>query len=120
MTCTVSMINGPDMDLPVDTSPSDTDQDVEKLIDRIENEDPEPASVPGQQSAMSFGFAKIWEADKDALAEVVEEKEEDMSGYWAERLARANAEKAMLADQERTGRGVRRKATRKPMVCPPA
>lgn len=98
-------------------SPPDSDHDVEKLIDRIEQEEPEPPAIAGQQSTLSFGFAKIWEADKNELGEVKEaETEEDMSGYWAERLVRANQQKAALTAREPSGRGVRRKATRKPMV----
>ncbi|KAG8918048.1 hypothetical protein FRC01_002070 [Tulasnella sp. 417] len=92
-----------------------TDQDVNNLIDKLEQQEPEPPTEAGQ-SAMKFDFAKIWESGTNNLGEVVEEDTQESNSYWAQRIARANQLKAQMALQERTGRGVRRKATQKVVV----
>jgi chromodomain-helicase-DNA-binding protein 4 len=58
---------------------------------------------------LSFSFAKIWEADKDSLAEVVDQ---DQSDSWAQTLAKITAEQDQIRNQEiaHSGRGVRRRA----------
>lgn len=60
---------------------------------------------------MKFDFAKIWESGTNDLGEVVEADMEESNSYWSQRIARANELKAQMALQEKTGRGVRRKAT---------
>ncbi|KAG8945049.1 hypothetical protein FRC00_010282, partial [Tulasnella sp. 408] len=92
-----------------------TDQDVNNLIDKIEQQEPEPPTEAGQ-TALKFDFAKIWESGTNNLGEVVEEDTQESSSYWAQRIAHANQLKAEMALQERTGRGVRRKATQQVVV----
>lgn len=72
----------------------------------------------GQQGGMKFDFAKVYEADKNAMGEMVDAVDDTTSTdrFWAERLERARKLQKDLAAQEKTGRGVRRKATQRP-VC---
>ncbi|KAG9018869.1 hypothetical protein FRB90_008806 [Tulasnella sp. 427] len=92
-----------------------TDQDVNNLIDKLEQQEPEPPTAAGH-TAMKFDFAKIWESSTNNLGEVVEEDMQESNSYWAKRIARANELKAQMARQEKTGRGVRRKATQNAVV----
>ena len=72
------------------------------MITRLEQMEPEVAPQPEQrQGALTFEFAKIFEAGKAELSEVVEATEENMDSYWAERLARANEERAAKEAQEK-------------------
>lgn len=70
---------------------------------------------------MSFGFAKIWERrdNEDTLVAVdagaqVEEADPD---FWAQVLERTRKEEADAAARVKTGRGVRRKATKTVRNC---
>ena len=107
-----------------------TSQNVEELIDKVEADaeaevnalrekdgaaakevDAADASKP--KESMSFGFAKIWEADQNKLEELQEKEDrpEDSANAW--QLVMENAEKerrARLADSLRDGRRVKRKA----------
>jgi chromodomain-helicase-DNA-binding protein 4 len=58
---------------------------------------------------LSFSFAKIWEADKDALAEVIDQ---DQSDSWAQTLEKITAEqeKTRIHEIALSGRGARRRA----------
>ncbi|KAJ7293407.1 SNF2 family DNA-dependent ATPase [Mycena rebaudengoi] len=85
-----------------------TDADVDKLIDKTEQEaEPEKTTKEG---VLSFAFAKIWAAEKDALEEVVEE--EDQGDSWAQTLQKITADREKTRAQEvaTTGRGARRRA----------
>ncbi|KAG8937016.1 hypothetical protein FRC02_008123 [Tulasnella sp. 418] len=97
-----------------------TEHDVEMLLDRIEKEEPIGPGTSEERlndAGMAFGFAKIWEAQKDKLSEV-EDTVEDSESYWQERIRRANEEKALRQVSEKTGRGVRRKATKHAVILP--
>lgn len=86
----------------------DTDADIDKLIDKTEQEaEPEQTNEEG---ALSFSFAKIWAAEKDSLEDVVEE--EDQGDSWAQTLLKINEEREKTRAQEiaLSGRGARRRA----------
>ncbi|KAJ7492793.1 SNF2 family DNA-dependent ATPase [Mycena latifolia] len=85
-----------------------TDTDIDKLIDKTEQEaEPEQTNEEG---ALSFSFAKIWAAEKDSLEEVVEE--EDHGDSWAQTLQKINEEREKSRAHEiaLSGRGARRRA----------
>ncbi|KAJ7706367.1 SNF2 family N-terminal domain-containing protein [Mycena rosella] len=85
-----------------------TDADIDKLIDKTEQEAaPEQTNEEG---ALSFSFAKIWAAEKDSLEEVVEE--EDQGDSWAQTLQKINEdrEKNRAHEIALSGRGARRRA----------
>ena len=92
---------------------SDTDHDLDALIERTENEEVvEESGKEGGGANAAFSFAKIWTADKDALEEFpddVSEKPEE-SDSWAltlQRLAEQNKEAEVA---QVSGRGARRAA----------
>jgi len=89
------------------SDPADSDNDIDKLLDKTEKEAVREA--PKAAGGLSFAFAKIWAADKDSLEEVVEE---DQTDSWAQTLQKINSEREK--EQEKyiaeSGRGVRRKA----------
>lgn len=59
----------------------------------------------------SFGFAKLWTADKDALEEVQEDTAQDQdTTFWDAVLAKVTEERAVAAAAEVTGRGAKRRA----------
>lgn len=92
----------------------DTDADIDKLIDKTEQEaEPEKTNEDG---ALSFSFAKIWAAEKDTLQEVVEE--EDQGDSWAQALQNLTEEleKTKASEIALSGRGARRRAAA-PKVC---
>ncbi|KAF7339801.1 Chromatin remodeling factor mit1 [Mycena venus] len=85
-----------------------TDTDIDKLIDKTEQEaEPEKANDEG---ALSFSFAKVWAAEKDTLEDVVEE--EDQGDSWAQTLQKINEERERVRANEMatSGRGARRRA----------
>lgn len=65
----------------------DTDNDIEKLIERTEQEGDQ--EEPERKEGFSFSFAKIWSADKDALEEVPDETApaQDQDDSWSQTLA---------------------------------
>jgi chromodomain-helicase-DNA-binding protein 4 len=85
----------------------DTDNDIDKLIERTEREGEQ--QEPNKEGMLSFSFAKIWEADKDSLTEV---EDQDQGDSWAQTLEKIKAEREKLQSQEiaLSGRGVRRRA----------
>jgi len=87
--------------------PTDSDNDIDKLLEKTEKEAVKEA--PKAAGGLSFSFAKIWAAEKDSLEEVVEE---DQTDSWAQTLQKLNTERQK--EQEKyiveSGRGARRKA----------
>ena len=85
----------------------DTDNDIEKLIERTETEGEQEEQNKG--GALSFSFAKIWEADKDSLTEV---GDQDQGDSWAQTLEKITAEREKIRSQEimLSGRGAPRRA----------
>jgi len=85
----------------------DTDQDIEKLIEKTEKEAVQEA--PKAAGGLTFAFAKVWAADKDSLEEVVEE---DQGDSWALALQKINEEKEKEQSKQAalSGRGARRRA----------
>ncbi|KAF9015550.1 SNF2 family N-terminal domain-containing protein [Cyathus striatus] len=84
-----------------------SDQDIEKLIEKTEKEgdqDTEPT-----EGGLSFSFAKVWEAGKDALEEV---GDDDQTDSWAQTLQMITVERDKQLSKEiaLSGRGARRKA----------
>lgn len=96
---------------------SDTDHDLDKLIEKteVEGDDENIASEPG----LKFSFAKVWAAERDAMEDVADSVPDiDHGDSWALALERIAAKKAVTKEQEVTGRGVRRKAAAAfPQVC---
>ncbi|KAJ7169708.1 SNF2 family DNA-dependent ATPase [Mycena filopes] len=85
-----------------------TDTDIDKLIDKTEQEaEPEQTNEEG---ALSFSFAKVWTAEKDSLQDLVEE--EDQGDSWAQALQNLNEEleKTKANEIALSGRGARRRA----------
>ncbi|KDQ19888.1 hypothetical protein BOTBODRAFT_27309 [Botryobasidium botryosum FD-172 SS1] len=97
-----------------DEGPSDiaySDHDVEQLIERIEQQADEPEDT-SQSSSMAFGFAKVWELEKNTMTEVAETTDNDADDFWATVLERSHAEQQKRDAERQTGRGVRREATK--------
>jgi hypothetical protein len=66
---------------------TDTDNDIEKLIERTEKEGDQ--EEPEKKEGLSFAFAKIWAADKDTLEEMADDTSQsnDQDDSWAQTLA---------------------------------
>jgi chromodomain-helicase-DNA-binding protein 4 len=97
---------------------SDSDHDVEKLIEKTENEG-DQTELP-KEGGMAFSFAKVWAADKDTLEDIEDTALEnpDQADSWAQTLQRIELERQKEKKQEITGRGARRRATAMfPQVC---
>ena len=86
---------------------ADTDNDIDKLIEKTEKENEEQATP--KEGGLSFSFAKIWAADKDSLEEV---DDDDQVDSWARTLQRITAEREKEQSKETalSGRGARRRA----------
>ncbi|KAG6885408.1 hypothetical protein C0993_002141 [Termitomyces sp. T159_Od127] len=84
----------------------DSEQDIEKLIEKTEQEGEEQEPV---KEGMSFSFAKVWAADKDSLEEV---EDVDQGDSWAQTLQKITEERDKVQMQEvvLSGRGVKRRA----------
>jgi hypothetical protein len=97
------------MCIPHDFVVPDTDQDVEKLIEKTEKEGDKEETA--NEGGLSFSFAKIWAADKDSLEEV---EDDDQGDSWAQTLQKITAErkKAQIQEVALSGRGVARAARR--------
>lgn len=91
---------------------TDSEHDVDKLIEKTEQEGDEKEGENGSSASAAFSFAKVWSADKDALEDMADEKEADGSHIdaWTQALERLAAERKQAQADEVTGRGVRRKA----------
>ena len=96
---------------------TDTDLDIEKLIEKTEKEGDQEDNVTKEQ-AFSFSFAKIWAADKDSLEEVEENLPDDQGDSWAQALQRITAAQEQNIPKEITGRGVKRRAAANIQVSP--
>ncbi|KAG6890733.1 hypothetical protein C0992_013116 [Termitomyces sp. T32_za158] len=83
-----------------------SEQDIEKLIEKTEQEGEEQEPV---KEGMSFSFAKVWAADKDFLEEV---EDIDQGDSWAQTLQKITEERDKVRMQEvvLSGRGVKRRA----------
>jgi hypothetical protein len=89
---------------------ADTDNDVEKLIEKTEVEgDHEEKQKEG---GAAFSFAKIWAADKDSLEELDDEavNDQEAGDSWAQTLERIKLEQLKEKEHIVTGRGARRRA----------
>ncbi|KAG1757761.1 SNF2 family N-terminal domain-containing protein [Suillus lakei] len=85
------------------------DNDVDKLIEKTEVEGDQQAATKG--AGLSFAFAKVWAADKDAMEEIQEDvPDTELGDSWARALERIAAERGAEQVTEVTGRGARRKA----------
>jgi hypothetical protein len=101
--------------LTIHSSSTDTEQDIEQLIDKTEQKGEQEEAVKDQ---FSFSFAKVWAADKDSLDDVADDAQDVDS--WAQTLKRIAAEQEQHKGQEVTGRGTRRRAAAAPLfpqVC---
>jgi hypothetical protein len=64
----------------------DTDHDIEKLIEKTEQQGDQ--EEPEKKDGLSFAFAKIWAADKDSLEEMDDTiQSNDKDDSWAQTLA---------------------------------
>lgn len=70
-----------------------------------------------KEGAFSFSFAKVWTAERAALAEMEEEPVEEEEAF-AETMAKIEMEREMDKATEVSGRGVLRKAARAVKVGP--
>ncbi|KAF8329124.1 SNF2 family N-terminal domain-containing protein [Cantharellus anzutake] len=92
-----------------------TSKDIDALIERAELEAHRPVAEEAK-AAGSFGFAKVWERD-DAMplesgdAAALRDQAGD-ADFWASVLERSRLEEDARLAAVKTGRGVRRKATK--------
>ena len=87
----------------------DTEQDVQKLIEKTEVEGDQDESVEASNNA--FAFAKVWSSHRDTLDEMSDGMSEaNQDDTWAQTLAKIQEEQMRERIQEKSGRGVRRKA----------
>lgn len=94
------------------TKLQDSEQDVDKLIDKIETEGYENQSEPTTSNVLSF--AKVWSVHKDDLDELVDDAEnKGQTDSWAQALQKISEKQDVGQAREASGRGVRRKAARK-------
>lgn len=123
-------------------APSDiqyNSKNVDELVDKVEKEAETEAAALAEKEArlargeaaedatkskesMTFGFAKIWEADKDELQEVPNEDEADddavMDDTWQTIMENAARERERRLEEE--GRARRRKAAAVQYMVEPA
>ena len=93
-----------------DTYVTDSEHDIDNLIEKTEKEGEEVEPESGTGSL--FAFAKVWSADKEGMEELADEATEqsEQVDSWATALELIAARVAAGKEQEQTGRGVRRKA----------
>lgn len=93
------------------SSSSDSDQDLDKLIEKTEAENEQPQEA-GEDAGHAFSFAKVWTAENDGLEEVDNQAHapSEPVDSWTHTLELIAKEQAQMKATERTGRGVRRKA----------
>lgn len=88
---------------------TDSEHDIENLIEKTEKEGEEVEPESGAGSL--FSFAKVWSADKEGLEDMDDPTENtEATDSWAQALELIAARKATELHKEVTGRGVRRKA----------
>ena len=85
----------------------DSETDVQALVEKIETEGDQESTNPAS-NAMSF--AKVWSAQKNVLDEISDEGNQVADDSWAMTLQKIAAEQSRSQTQEKSGRGVRRKA----------
>ena len=93
---------------------ADIDNDVQSLIEKVETEGDQESTA---QTNNALAFAKVWSAQKgelDDLPDDAVEKEQDDS--WAQTLQKITEEKSRVQAEEKSGRGVRRKAAQAKVV----
>lgn len=88
---------------------SDSEADIADLITKTEEAKEEEEET--KEGAFSFSFAKVWTAERAALAEMEEEPAEQEETF-AETMAKIEMEREKDKTTEASGRGVRRKAAR--------
>lgn len=89
---------------------SDTDHDLDKLIERTEVKGDE-GNIINSEPGLKFSFAKVWAAEKDVLEDIGDIVPDiDHGDSWAQALERVAARKDASKENEVTGRGVRRRA----------
>ena len=90
----------------------DSEADLENLIKKTEVEGDEVQSNEAANNA--FSFAKVFFANKNALEDLPDDNTEDNGAdSWAQTLAKIAAAQGNTTGVEKSGRGARRKATRK-------
>ncbi|TFK56559.1 hypothetical protein OE88DRAFT_1730039 [Heliocybe sulcata] len=85
-----------------------TDQDLEKLIEKTEQEGQEEDQTKQKDSGL-FAFAKVWSADKDSFEELPDAGTEQQDDSWAQTLRKIEEEREKEQTKEVTGRGARRR-----------
>jgi chromodomain-helicase-DNA-binding protein 4 len=93
------------------SSSSDSEQDLDKLIEKTETEEA-PREETREDTGQAFTFAKVWTAENEVLEELEDQELErtETTDTWAHALQLIAKEQAQVKAEERTGRGVRRKA----------
>lgn len=87
----------------------DTEQDVQRLIEKTELEGDKVEASDAPNNA--FAFAKVWSSHRDALDDMPDEVSDAVQDdSWAQTLAKIQEEQQHEQAQEKSGRGVRRKA----------
>ena len=88
---------------------TDSDQDIENLIERTEQAAATTESLTSE-SGLKFDFAKIWEPTRGTLEEVTEDSGQIQGDddFWAKILEQSKRKEEEA--KEKMGRGVRRKA----------
>jgi len=93
----------------------DTDQDLEKLIEKTEREGDEEDQTKQKDSGL-FAFAKVWSADRDSFEELPDAGTEEQDDSWTQTLQKIMEEQEKEQIKEVTGRGARRRVAMIPQV----
>jgi chromodomain-helicase-DNA-binding protein 4 len=93
----------------IDEQTPDSEADIADLITKTEEAKEEVEEA--KEGAFSFSFAKVWTAERAALAEMEDEPTEEEETF-ADTMAKIEMEREKDKATEVSGRGVRRKAAR--------
>jgi chromodomain-helicase-DNA-binding protein 4 len=106
ITCALKMVC---LQVP-DSCSSDSEQDLNKLIEKTETEKTAPEET-GEDPGQAFSFAQVWTTENDALEELEDQAlgHTEATDSWALALALIAKEHTQTKAAERFGRGVRRK-----------
>lgn len=105
----MSVGNPPQFPISYINNVTDSEQDIENLIERTGQVAATTESLTSE-SGLKFDFAKIWEPTRGSLEEVTEDSTQ-MQGdddFWAKILEQSKRKEDEA--KEKMGRGVRRKA----------
>lgn len=87
---------------------------MQSLIEKIEKEGDQDATAHANNA---LSFAKVWSAQKGELDEIPENADEQVEGdSWAQTLQKIAKEQSRVQAEEKSGRGVKRRAAQAKVV----